>query len=134
MRYVQVRAQLHGPTGISKEQILRLSFLIVAYWLIFAFLICYRIYVQTVKVEPLRCLFELGSPSVTLEQGEIEDATAEQVACSAATGEECPLSQGLNKGAWYVVAAPIQTPKSTSLSPDCAAGSCKPSPSVDRVS
>ncbi|ELR23372.1 Gprotein-coupled receptor [Acanthamoeba castellanii str. Neff] len=82
IKVLRIRSQLKEQTHISMEQVIRLSLLILGYWLVYAYVIGYRIYLEAVR-------------------SSIEDAVEDQIACSAATGDECPLSVGINKGAWY---------------------------------
>jgi len=85
VKVLRVRAHLKAQSSISLEQVVRLSLLILGYWLVYAYLICYRIYLEAAK-------------------GDIQDSVADQITCSAETGDECPLAVGVNKGAWYLEA------------------------------
>ncbi len=97
------------------EQVIRLSLLILGYWLVYAYVIGYRIYLEAVKVPPPspfdhfvappanECqTFDRTNSNLAPIQSSIEDAVEDQITCSAATGDECPLSVGINKGAWCV--------------------------------
>jgi len=49
----QIRSQLKEQTKISMEQVIRLSLLILGYWLVYAYVIGYRIYLEAVRVPSL---------------------------------------------------------------------------------
>jgi hypothetical protein len=46
----QIRSQLKEQTNILMEQVVRLSLLILGYLLVYTYIICYRIYLQSVGV------------------------------------------------------------------------------------
>ncbi|ELR23361.1 uncharacterized protein ACA1_069450 [Acanthamoeba castellanii str. Neff] len=68
-----------------KEQVLRLVILIAVYWLIFVYLIFYRVYIEVVL-------------------DDVKAAIGDQIVCSAVTGQECSTEKEINKGAWYLQA------------------------------
>jgi hypothetical protein len=103
---VRKRLQEEKGTGVSIEHFVRLVLLVLVFWLISLFFVCHRIYSEVVSVRTvLNSLTEGLSISVSDErlQDDIEQAVADQIACSAASGEACPLTKRFNDGSWYGV-------------------------------
>jgi hypothetical protein len=79
--------------------------LVIGFWLIGVFFVGHRIYTEIVSVRRHSCVLRFSPPPSSTKlardlQEDIQSAVAEQVMCSAATGEQYPLTSQFNKGSW----------------------------------
>jgi hypothetical protein len=90
--------------------VIRLASLVLCYWCVYTYIICYRIYLESAKVLSDIVYHWLLADCIKLSphfliiyppQDNIKDSIQEQITCSAQTGEECPLSEGINTASWY---------------------------------
>ena len=113
---------------ISAEHLIRLFILVIV---IGVFFVGHRIYTEIVSVRRHSCVLLFSPPPSSTKlardlQEDIQSAVAEQVMCSAATGEPCPLTSQFNPGSWCGGCEPARAHTSDLVSLGGGTGFYKP--------
>lgn len=106
--FAKVRRRLKKElrTNITLEHLIRLAAFIALYWLLYVNFVAFRVYLEIVQARrsPLLGSGHLAHVHERHHQDDIKNATQQQIMCSAATGQDCQLTDSLNEGAWFIEA------------------------------